>query len=211
MTFDAAGNAITRTDAKGQTATYQYDALNRITQISWADGKVWSYGYDTAANGVGRLASLSDPSGTTAFTYDSHGRVTQKQQNVLSYSASYPPLTLTTSYTYNSAGQLATQTYPSGRVLSNTWTNGQLTAVAIDGNPVVSSVVYRPFGPPQHWTFGSGRAVNRTFDLDARMTANPIGTVVYDAASRITQAYGRSYGYDVLDRLISMDPGSFSP
>ncbi len=210
-TFDAAGNAITRTDAKSQTTSYQYDALNRITQISYADGQVWSYGYDAGSNGIGRLSSLNDPSGTTTISYDSHGRVTQKQQSVLSYSSSYSPLTLTTSYVYNNVGQLITQTYPSGKVVSYTWTNGQLTAVAIDGNAVVSNVIYRPFGPPQQWTFGSGRAVNRSFDLDGRMTANPIGTVVYDDASRITQAYGHSYGYDVLDRVTSMDPSSFNP
>ena len=61
--------------------------------------------------------------------------------------------------------------------------------------------MYWPFGQPRSWTFGNGKAVTRSFDLDGRMTSNPVGSVVYDAASRITQAYGGTYGYDALDRL----------
>ena len=61
--------------------------------------------------------------------------------------------------------------------------------------------MYWPFGQPRLWTFGNGKAVTRSFDLDGRMTSNPVGSVVYDAASRITQAYGGTYGYDALDRL----------
>ena len=172
-TFDAAGNAITRTDAKAQTSTYQYDALNRVVQINWADGKVWSYGYDAGASGKGRLSSLIDPSGSTFLSYDLHGRLIQKQQALLSYSSTYPGVTLTTGYGYNSAGQRVSQTYPSGKVVSYTWSNGLITQVAVNGTPIASNIVYRPFGPPQQWTFGSGPAVSRSFDLDGRNERQP--------------------------------------
>jgi YD repeat-containing protein len=33
-TFDAAGNLLTSTDARGAVTTYTYDALNRVTQVS---------------------------------------------------------------------------------------------------------------------------------------------------------------------------------
>jgi YD repeat-containing protein len=31
-TYDAAGNLLTKTDARGAVATYTYDVLNRVTQ-----------------------------------------------------------------------------------------------------------------------------------------------------------------------------------
>lgn len=36
LTVDAAGNRKTATDARGITATYQYDALNRLTGIAYS-------------------------------------------------------------------------------------------------------------------------------------------------------------------------------
>lgn len=37
MVVDAAGNTISRTDARGVTATFAYDALNRVTSIAFPD------------------------------------------------------------------------------------------------------------------------------------------------------------------------------
>jgi len=61
---DAAGNVTSQTDARGITATYIYDALNRVTNIEYP-GTVEdvSFTYDTAAgctNGIGRLCGITD-------------------------------------------------------------------------------------------------------------------------------------------------------
>lgn len=81
-TYDAAGNLLTQTDAKSQTTTYSYEALNGVTQITFHDGAKQQYAYDLGTNGLGRLASITerDPAnqviGQTSYAYDAKGRVT---------------------------------------------------------------------------------------------------------------------------------------
>jgi len=77
---DPAGNLKTRTDARGKTANYSYDSLNRISKIAYDDQTV-SYNWDNCANGINRLCSLSNNnSSIITYNYDSHGRITSKNQ-----------------------------------------------------------------------------------------------------------------------------------
>jgi YD repeat-containing protein len=101
--YDANGNLGSKTDARGVTTSYSYDALNRWLSKTYSNapaGTVSScYQYDTAANGVGRLASEWTKTGgcTSAATYqslrvvggyDSMGRVVSEQQCVAGYCTS---------------------------------------------------------------------------------------------------------------------------
>lgn len=54
---------------------------------------------------------MIDPSGSTAWTYDQHGRVTSKTQQTNN-------LTLVTRLAYDGAGRLASITYPSGKAVA---------------------------------------------------------------------------------------------
>jgi YD repeat-containing protein len=64
-TYDVLGELKSQTDAKGQTSTVNYDVLGRPLQRVEPDmTSVWVY--DTAANGIGKLASASITAGPTA-------------------------------------------------------------------------------------------------------------------------------------------------
>jgi YD repeat-containing protein len=91
-TYDAAGNILTLTDARGKVATHSYDALNRTTTISYTGGSSVSYLLDTGTNGIGHIMQMTDPAGTTAWTYDQYGDVLTRKQTTGS-------LSLTTTYT----------------------------------------------------------------------------------------------------------------
>jgi RHS repeat-associated protein len=110
-----------RTDARGVVTTYTYDSsLNRLTQISYntnccstvasTSSVGYTYGTSAASNNNGRVIKMTDGVGEENYSYDSLGRMTQVLKKI--YNVNY-----TTSYTYNLAGQVATMTYPSGRVL----------------------------------------------------------------------------------------------
>jgi YD repeat-containing protein len=49
--YDAQGNLIARTDARGVTASYYYDAMNRNTLVNYSDGTSVERHYDGAING----------------------------------------------------------------------------------------------------------------------------------------------------------------
>ncbi len=236
FTYDAAGNLQTKTDARSVTVTYAYDALNRVATISYPayqtdPAELVTYTYDTCTNGKGRLCSITDKTGTTAYSYDLKGRVTSKAQTTLAF-------TQTIGYRYNAAGQMDEMTLPSGKKVAYSYLNNRITGLTYDGQPIVKNADYEPFGPVGEWLWGndSVSAPNkhtRYFDLDGRTTKIESGPVsgagsieptiiVYDAASRITDlqkltanaidpAKSTTYGYDNLDRLNSVTPNAGNP
>jgi YD repeat-containing protein len=202
--YDAAGNLKTRIDARGKQSTYSYDALNRLTGIHFASGNPISFSYDAGQGGIGRLAGMTDESGTTQWQYDLHGRVTLKAMTVGGVPRSV-------AYRYDPQGRLEALTYPSGKVLGLTWRAGKLDGLSLDDQPVVASVQYHPFSGPRQWSFGNGRIVSRGFDADSRLVSYPLGNstriLSFDDAGRITHigdsnpALNQGIQYDALDRV----------
>ena len=210
-TYDSAGNLLSSIDAKGQATSYRYDALNRLVGITYADGSQATYTYDQGVNGLGRLTQIADGGSTLALSYDVNGRVVAKQQTVISTKT-----TLNTIYSYNSAGQITSMTYPSGRVLQFAYdVQGQPSAIQVDGRPLIADTRYQPFSGLQGFRLAaiSGQpSYVRQFDLDGRIASYTFGNtsiaVGYDAASRVAfladtavPANAVTYGYDALDRL----------
>lgn len=205
-TYDAAGNLKTQRDAKNQTTSYSYDALNRMTQRTNQAGTVTSYSYDAGTYGKGHLTGMTDDVGGTSWTYDVHGRVAAK---TVVFTGN--PYSFVTSYTYDTAGRRLTQKLPSNKVIGYTWTSGRISALTLNGNPLVSNITYQPFQGPKSWTYANGQTPGYTFDLDGRVTSDPVHSVVsYDNDSRVTgQTLGnysyltgsQTFGYDLLDRL----------
>jgi RHS repeat-associated protein len=215
QTFDSAGNLKTRTDARGVTSTYSYDALNRLTGITFSDTTpAISYSYDSILSGnagKGRLSKLTDATGTTDYSYDLLGRLTQKKQATGTGTAQRIH---TVSYSYDAQGRLASITYPSGRVVGYGYdSHGRVQSISVNGTLIVSGIQYHPFGAPKSWVWSTGLIHTRSIDLDGRMASYPFGAVSqnlsYDLADRITNFTGattKTFGYDKLDRLINYAP-----
>jgi RHS repeat-associated protein len=121
--YDAHGNLIAKTDARGIATTYSYDALNRIRTKSYSDGTTpsASFAYDEtgdwgaancAASGlvqcntVGRLSSMSTSDGLTGsvFSYDTMGRKTEDATCTDTRCASASSHAIYHSYSYDLAG-----------------------------------------------------------------------------------------------------------
>ncbi|MBL1265290.1 RHS repeat-associated core domain-containing protein [Candidatus Methylomicrobium oryzae] len=213
-TFDEAGNIKTSTDARSKTTTYFYDALNRLTRKAFADGTAADYFYDQGTYGIGHLTALSDPSGSTAWTYDQRGYVLTKVQTIGN-------VTLTTANTYDtSTGKLATTTLPSGQMLAYQYdANGKPASITAGISTVASEVKYLPFGAPLSWLQGNGAyPYLRQFDLDGNLseisfrntalnTSQQTIRLFYDPASRLYETQddaelGKTFDYNALNALI---------
>jgi RHS repeat-associated protein len=138
--YDAGGNLLTKTDARGITTSYQYDALNRNTWVTYSSYPNYTAAverkYDGAPNGKGRLwydvayvygsanTWLKGPAGESYSYnlingYDALGRTLSRTQHFLVYENNafvYKPYTV--ARTYNLAGAVTTQTYPSNRTVN---------------------------------------------------------------------------------------------
>jgi RHS repeat-associated protein len=220
-TFDAAGNVTTSTDARGQTTSYLYDGLNRLVRATHADGSIIAYGYDQGAYGVGRLTSMSDPSGTTSYAYDALGHVVQKTQTT-----GY--VTLVTQWSYDAgSGRLVSVTYPSGSVVLYAYdANARVSAIGLQPpgqgpGTLIDQIAYSPFGAVASWRNSAfGGFYVRNFDQDGRISAIISSTgntlsFAYDPAGRIVSIdeSGRatkSFAYDTRDRLTGYGYGGTS-
>jgi RHS repeat-associated protein len=214
QSFDAAGNLLTRSDARGQSVQTQYDALNRPTQLSYADGRQTRYLWDLGLNGLGRLSQIDDYAagqlvGRQTYAYDAQGRLLRQTQTLGALSHS-----LVSAY---ADGRLVGLTLPSGRGLAYGYdTAGRVTGITLSENgttrPLVGGASYAPFGRLQGWTDAAGQAQTRSVDLDGRVTRYTAGgqawNLSYDAAGRLIRVvdsadalWAVDYTYDSLDRL----------
>jgi len=223
--YDPAGNLVTSTDANGATTTRIYDADNRVTQAQsvrsgFATETVnWTYDDATSGNfGKGRLASMTDPSGSAAYAYERRGML----KNEIKTIASTP---FTTSYTYDANGNRKTLTYPSGRVVTYAYDYANRPTQATSGaTTYVSSAIYQPFGPESIVAYGNGTTRTLSYDIRYRVTGNQLvkgATTIAnfgyqdDALGNITQihdatdaTYNRDFGYDDLNRVKTANSGS---
>lgn len=236
FTVDGAGRRTGVTDPRGATTAITYDGLDRPTQVIYdstgiATGTVGvirntetqTFTYDTCANGVGRLCSMTDASGTTSYTYDLWGRLTGQSFVPVDNTA----VALSVGYGYTAVGQLASIVYPSGRTLILAYgADGQVSGQTWAGSSVVMGVTHRPLGGEvTGWQWGSAAAGSETFtyDTDGQLTgmndANGGGTartLGYDPGGRLQNVtvtgqslWNQGYTYDANDRLTGATLGGF--
>ncbi|MBI3621120.1 MAG: RHS repeat-associated core domain-containing protein [Nitrospirae bacterium] len=213
----------------GQTTTFTYDALNRVTLKQLADGTSVTYLYDTAPNGIGRLASVTDSSGGTSFQYDIMGRVTQSTKTVTSDpNAAQFPSGYTTLTQYDTLGRITTLTYPSPTAPAPQVTYSYNAAGGLyqitEGSTIYATYPadqYTALGQPKSVTYGNGVTTNYTYRSDNNRlqqivtqlgtnpayqdlayTFDPVGNITRVLAT--TSAFGtedRAFAYDGLHRL----------
>jgi RHS repeat-associated protein len=192
FTYDSAGNVLTRTDARGVTANYSYDALGRTTAVTFSDPAAdIHYVYDQPSAqcaegeraGIGRMASMIDPSGRTDYCYSAMGDLVRRVQVVDGQA-------LTLRYTYDAAGRMQSMTYPDGSLVD--YSNdalGQVSSVGVTPSGGTREVLLHglqtlPFGPAKTWTFGNGRRLDRSYDL------NYLPRSISDARDGLNVAFG---------------------
>lgn len=208
-TYNTAGQIIRATDARGQTTAYTRDSLGRITQSTYGDGSSALYTWDQGENATGRLSRINETSGTTEWRYNRYGDITERTQTADS-------ITLTTTHEYDQAGRHTAMVYPSGTRVTYRHTADKITALAVNGEPVLENIDYQPLGPVNSWTWGDGDAHARTYDRDGRLIAHSmpedLRVLTYSVDSQITGISGPNtlevYDYDALDRLTHSDSGN---
>jgi RHS repeat-associated protein len=243
---DVAGNLRQSTDATGRQRILAYDALNRVTAVSYLQDTALneSYLYDTAqpdcAAGetflVGRLAKMTDASGSTTYCYNRHGDLVRKVQRTQGR-------TFVLHWQYAANGRLQAMTYPDGSVVDYQYdAQGRMVdlGVTVPGpqphlpegssprQKVAYDVLYHPWGGPARWRSMSDRMVVRTRNQSGQpgvvqaqtLAGTPIDGISlgyeFDAVGNFVRLRDgdqadppvRAYRYDGLDRLIEAKDAS---
>ena len=217
--YDDRGRMTQMTRANGAQTFYSYDSLNRPTQVL-AGSQTINYSYDSCMNGVGRLCSVSDSSGSTGYAYRLNGQLAAQAQTI--GGTSYY-----TQWAYDNRDRVATLTYPGGNQLRYSYnTQSQvigMTAVIAGVSRTVASNFRHlglGFGPLGGYIQADGGVHGFGYDTDYRLkTIGSAGiqglSLSYDTNSNITtvtnqQVSGNSQSmvYDTLNRLTGVgSPG----
>lgn len=213
--YDAVGNRTKRTDYSGRVTNYEYDDLNRLKKILYGGqsapnnppNEQATYNYDD----ISRLTSAVNEAGTISFAYDNRNRLTSTT-DVFGHLIEY--------------GYDAASNRTQLKLDSNIHTNyiyddaDRLTTLTDEAN--------------QNFTFGYDIAdklisktlpnvVNTTYEYDGMSRLKRLKDVsstatlfdrqyTYNSASQISQiiepTQTRNFGYDNVNRLISMNNGT---
>lgn len=237
--YDAPSNLKFKTDTRKPggvfvKVTCDYDDLQRLKTRSYTDGTpTVTYNYDTATNGVGRLASIVTNSlSTTSYTaYDPLGRP-------LDYNQQTAGQTYVMHRAYNRGGLMISETYPSLKVFQTEYDSaGRIAGVSRAGNyyagaqaaDATNRIEYSPAGAINKMKLGNGlwehtdfnsRLQPKLIGLGASATTSGTFQLEYDLGStsnngnvlsqKITAPTGtgtllltQSYTYDKLNRLLT--------
>ncbi|WP_243338530.1 RHS domain-containing protein [Anaeromyxobacter soli] len=215
--YDTRGNVVSRTHQKtGETATYTYDGLDRLTAMHAGDVS-YTYVYD-AQPYEGRLTSIQDADGAVSYTYDAAGRLATETLQLTDV-----PEPLTTGYGYDADGALREITYPTGLRIRYERDPAARTIVSVvnaaTGTRYADHVMHDPEGGVRELSFGNGLALSQDFTrraepkvirsgpLSLAYTIGPAGELITIADTSTTLSgcprdTARSFGYDFQNRLV---------
>jgi RHS repeat-associated protein len=211
-TYDAAGNRVSKTDGRGITVYYEYDARNRLIKVDYPTDVDVLYAYDACTNGKGRVCQVQDDTGTTNYSYGPKGEPLQEEQLILG-------VNYIVSYGYDENGNLLSITYPSGRTVTYSYdladqASSVFTTPSGGGQQTLASgIAHKPFGGVSALSYGNGLQRSVAYDLQYRISGIQTGSVqdvtysqdyngnITAIADNLDPLQDKTFTYDTLDRL----------
>ena len=224
-TNDGFGELMSSTDALGRTAMFSYDGLGRTlsrVDLHGAEMLTTTWTWDTAAHGVGKLATLTGPDATTTYGYTS---VSQLQTISLAINGEAAPLA--GRLDYDNLGRVQRITYPTPAgaapfaVDQDRDAYGHVLTVRDDaiGTHYWHLADVDDAGRTTLETFGNGTVTSRAYFPDKQrlqaitttIGGTAVQTLAYDYDARLdltsrsdalqTQNKTERFRYDPLERL----------
>ncbi len=211
--YDANGNVISQKDAKGQTISFIYDKLNRVTNKLAPVPVTYYYDLPTSTYSKGRLSKVTDGSGQIVYHYDIKGRPKKTVKTITA-------VNYTTEYGYDSLDRVTSIKYPDQEIVSYIYDAEVLSVVTgSNATPYAQYYEYNPLGQARILSYGNG--VNTTFEYypgNNRLKSIQVGkpsepqllnlTYVYDNLGNIStmtdaidSSRSQAFLYDELNRL----------
>jgi YD repeat-containing protein len=159
VTYDLQGNRASVTDPLGQTTSFSYDALGRLTNVNYSDSGTADVTFTHDFHG-NRLTMVDD-AGTTSYAYDPQNRLLSVTR----------PGSVTVGYRYDRDGHRTKVIYPGGsNAVTSTFDNsGRLTSLA-DWGSRTTGYTYFPTGQLKKTTHSNSTTIDYAYDNALRLT-----------------------------------------
>lgn len=194
-------------DARGVKTAFTYDGINRVESVTYTGETGYqtpnvTYTYDEARPNsyntgaltkVATAATANAPATATEFDYDQMGRVKHHRQSI--GTQVYPM-----EYGYNLAGQLTSQKYPSGKIVSIGYdSKGRLSTIADQSRTYLNNLQFQGNGNSlSAMSFGNGTTQNFVMNDRLQMTGQEL-----KRGTEVLQKY--DYGYGQIDQNGNLD------
>jgi RHS repeat-associated protein len=221
--YDDAGQLVTHTDRNGRTATFLYDPRGRLLE-KHPDPAFQTDPVAFAYDALGRRVAMTDPTGVTAYRYDSLNRLLER---TIQWNVPIPPSTLQYDYDLNGNVTSIRSSHVNGTdVVYEYDPLNRLVSVLDHGsgsNPLEHRYAYDPAGTLQSISAPNGLVSTLEHDALRRLTnlatvhpvrgelsrraylRNPTGRRVTTLESVATHPEPRwvqhQFAYDPLQRL----------
>lgn len=213
--YDATGDLEALTNELGKIWLYGYDEFNRLVSSTNPLGQTTTYAYGGVGGGCGACNTagvptlVTLPSGrVTRHVYDLEWRLLSKTEGYGSVDAA------TTSYGYDSVGNLLLVTNPDGHAVAYGYDSRNRVLTTTDALSRVTTRTYDVLGGLLTESRSGGGVVINTYDVMKRLlsTTDPGGhttSYAYNAAGSLetmTDARGRvhAWAYDLQDRALTL-------
>lgn len=207
VSYDA-GLPQTLTDARGQVATFAYNAMGDLVSVTDPLGHATTFAYDT----LGRQTSATDALGhTTTTAYDARGRVTRVTQADGTFST----------ITYDLSGRRTAALDALGKRTRYAYDNWGRLVQVMDALEQTTTYAYDVMGRLTSLTDAKGQQTRFEYDAAGSLakTFDPSGYAdqfAYDAEGRLHTKTDRkgvvtTYTYDVLGRLVGKSYSDGTP
>ncbi|MEO0898676.1 MAG: DUF6531 domain-containing protein [Bacteroidota bacterium] len=221
FTYDVNGNLTSYKDKKGNVSRFEYDQKDRLTKFKDPKGIETSYFYDNMDNltfqldfqgnridytydNKNQLLSRTDDLGTTRFSYDRDGNITQVNE----------PGGRTTTYTYDKESRLIAVEDPSSNISSFDYDELGLLKSSKDPLLHETKYDYDVIGQLTKVILPNGDSSEYSYDLRGNLTSliDPKGyqqQFRYDKHSRLLEyiapsGSSRQFTYDAVGNPLSI-------
>ncbi|MFY9556083.1 MAG: hypothetical protein WAV47_15335, partial [Blastocatellia bacterium] len=195
-TYTEFSAVATKQDARGAVKNYTYDALHRVSSISYnttnAPGAAATAPVNLSYTTWGALSTVSlNLTPVETYSFDSNLRVSSLTRTIDSKS-------YTTSYEYNGGNQTTKLTYPSGAQVNLSYDDrGRLGALKDQVlNPYANGMTYNVEARQTGFTFGNGVVATYGFDTNrsqlVSQTASKNGTSLMNLSYSYQASAGQS-------------------
>ena len=190
----------------GDTSTLAYDVLGRPTVLTEPEGTT-TFTYDTRNNGLGKISEVAKPGGISErYDYDNYSRISAITESIDNQD-------FLESFLYNGNGQLSQLNYPSGFSVKYKYNNlGYLTEITTADSALWQAISMNE--RDQYTQFKTGSDLTTTHEFThGLLTGIHTGSLqyynyIYDYGSGnmmqrsdVNRNISESFSYDNLNRL----------
>lgn len=221
--YDNNGNLTQKTDARNITTLYDYDLLNRVISRTYQNDSTATppvyYKYDSQSllasaptfsrgSSVGRLVAViyGDPTTSTTGNYQGYDALGRVKRSIQRTNDGQADQTYTfANYDYDLAGNLTSQTYPSGRIVTSSYDNGgRLSGVngqktGETSKPYASQLSYSAHGAVAEMKLGNNLWEHTIFNNRLQPALIGLGTSADQNAAAYLNRFRVDYYYGTTD------------